>query len=119
MKRRDRASTKPLNGKNKFLLLQDPLFSKTDYAKHRDFSPTELFQLFFDTELCERMMKQLVLYAHSKGETNFVVSRNKIKVFLGILILYGLCPVSSRRLYRENDFVCRNTAVCDAMRRNR
>ena len=64
-------------------------------------------------------MKQSVLYAHSEGEINFLVSQNGIKVFLGILIMSGFCPVLSRRLYWENDRVCQNTAVYDVVRRNR
>ena len=103
------------------LPVQDPLFPEVeaDYANNRDFSPAELFQLFFDDELCELIVEQSVLYEHSKEETNFVVSQNEIKVLIGVLILSGLCPVSFRRPYWKNDSVCQNTATCEATTRNR
>ena len=65
------------------------------------------------------MEQQSVLYARAKGEINFVVTQNEIKVFWRILIVFGLCPVSCRRLNWKNDSVCQNTAVCNAMSRNR
>ena len=38
-------------------------------------------------------MEQSVLYAHSNGEINFLMSQNEIEVFLEILILSGFCPI--------------------------
>ena len=64
-------------------------------------------------------MEQSVLYTHSKGEINVLMSQNEIEVFPGILILSGFCSVSSRRLYWKNDSVCQNTAVYNVVRRNR
>ena len=95
------------------------VFPEADYSKYRDFSPAELFELFFDDELFELVVQQSILYAHSKGETNFFVTKNEIKVFLGILMVSGLCPAPSRRLYWKIDSVCQNNFASNAMRRNR
>ena len=48
-----------------------------------------------------------------------MLSQNEIKVYLEILVLYGLCPVSSRRLFGKSDSVWRNTTICNAVRLNR
>ena len=72
-----------------------------------------VYQLIFDDELCELLLEQLALHALSKGETNLLVTQNESKVFLGILIASGLCPVSSRRLYR-NKIIFAVTTLCVA-----
>ena len=96
-------------------------FPEADYSKYRDFSPAELFELFFDDDLpvFDLLVQQSILYAHSKGETNFFVAPSEMKVFLGILLVSGLCPVSSRRLFWKVDSVRQNRFVSNAMRRNR
>ena len=46
MKRRDRASSKLLNKKNKLLPVKDSVFLEADYTKYGNFSAVELLQLF-------------------------------------------------------------------------
>lgn len=42
-----------------------------DQNRTRDRSPTTLFELFFDDELCNYIVSQSVLYAQQKGDHNF------------------------------------------------
>ena len=42
-----------------------------------------------------------------------------MKIFWGILLVSGLCPVSSQRLFWKVNSVCQNRFVSNAMRRNR
>ena len=65
------------------------------------------------------MVKQTLLYATFKGEDSFTVSEEEMKVFIAILIVSGIVPVSSRRLFWKNSKITRNDAVYNAMRRNR
>ena len=65
------------------------------------------------------MVEQTLLYATFKGEDSFTVSEKEIKVFIAILIVSGIVPVSSRRLFWKNSKITRNDAVYNAMRRNR
>ena len=74
----------------------DRIFPEANYAKYRDFTPIELFELFFDEEMWNLLVDQTIVYAMYRGETDFLVSKEEIKVFVGILIASSLVPVSSR-----------------------
>ena len=73
--------------------MKDFLFPGADYTKYGNFSPVELLQLFCDGKLCKLLVGQSVFYAHSKRETNFVVTQNEIKVFyeFRLRLNYDLC----------------------------
>ena len=77
----------------------DCIFPEANYAKCRDFTPVELFELFFDEEMWNLLVDQTIVYAMYRGETDFLVSKEEMKVFVGILIVSSLVPVSSRRLF--------------------
>ena len=64
-------------------------------------------------------MDQTIVRATFKGQTDFLVTKEEIKVFIGILIVSGIVPVSSRRMFWRNSTVTRNEAVYQAMRRSR
>ena len=110
---------KPLNWKKRNCLMCKIFYFLKQITKISRFFSCGIIPIIFHDELCELMVKQSVLYPQSKRETNFRLTQNKIKVFTRILIASGLYPVSSHRLYWKNDFVCRNTEVCNAVRRNK
>ncbi|XP_068210548.1 piggyBac transposable element-derived protein 2-like [Palaemon carinicauda] len=97
----------------------DCIFPEPNYVKYRDFSPMELFELFFDEEVWSMIVNQTIVYSKSKRETSFTVTKEELKVFLGILLSSGIVPVSSRRLFWKNSPLTRNEAVYNAMRRSR
>ena len=77
----------------------DSIFPKANYMKYRDFSPVQLFELFFDEDLWNLLVNQTMIYATFRGETDFLVTKEEMKVFIGILIVSGIVPVSSRRMF--------------------
>jgi len=88
------------NWKKDILLRErNPIFSEADYSSYRDFSPMQLFELFFDEEAYNLIVQQTILYAHGKGEANFLLTVKKIKVVFGILLVSGIVPVSCRQMF--------------------
>ena len=101
------------------LRIVDCIFPEANYAKCRDFTPVELFELFLDEKMWNLLVDQTIVYAMYRGETDFLASKEEMKVFVGILIVSSLVPVSSRRLFWRNSPVTRNEGVYNAMRRGR
>ncbi|XP_068215904.1 piggyBac transposable element-derived protein 3-like [Palaemon carinicauda] len=97
----------------------DCMFPEPNYAKYRDFTPTKLFELFFDDDMWNMLVDQTIIYATLKGETDFLVTKDEMKVFTGILTVSGIVPVSSRWMFWRNSSVTKNEAVYQAMRRKR
>ena len=96
-----------------------PLFPEPDYSKYRDFSPTELFELFFDQEMFEFIVQQSKLYCAYKNWPDINVTKEEIKVFFGILIVSGYNPMPSKASFWSSSPDLRNEDVCNAMRRDR
>ena len=90
-----------------------------DQNRTRDRSPTTLFELFFDDELCNDIVSQSVLYAQQKGDHTFRFSVEELKVFLGILILSGYHPLPRRRMYWSPDEDIGCAAVQKALSRRK
>ena len=65
------------------------------------------------------MVEQTTLYCLSKNWSNLNVTKEKIKVFLDILIVSGDNPLGSKRDYWSTEDDLRNNAVDEAMRRSR
>ena len=87
------------------------IFPEVDYSTYRDFSPVQLFELFFDEEAYNLIVQQTLLYAHGKGENQFTLTLSKIKVVFGILSVSGLVPVPCRRMFWRNSPITRSEAV--------
>ena len=65
------------------------------------------------------MVEQSTLYCLSKNWPNLNVTKEEIKVFLGILIVSGCNPQGSKRDFWSIGDDLRNNAIYEAMRRNR
>ena len=72
-------------------------FPKADYNQYEMLSDIELFEPFFDDELIDLIMEQSTLYCLKNNWPNLNVSKEQIKVFLGILIVSGLNPLGSKK----------------------
>ena len=59
----------------------------------------QLFELFFDEEAYELILKHTMLYAHGEGEDQFALTTGEIRVDFGILLASGLVPVPCRRIF--------------------
>ena len=61
-----------------------------DRAKMQDFSPTALFELFYDDEVMNLILENTVLYAtRDKQKHNFVASVEDLRRFIAILLISG------------------------------
>lgn len=94
------------------------VFEESAYYS-REMTPVEIFELFFNKDLLEWIVRQSVLYACQKGNFGFEFSVDELKVFIGILILSGYCSVSRQRMYWEEQGDSHNTLIANNMRRNR
>lgn len=79
--------------------------------------PFELFELFFDQQLLDMTVKYSNMYAFTKNQ-DLQITVDKLKCFLGILLLSGYNEVSRRRMYWERSPDAHNELVANAMRRN-
>lgn len=101
------------------LQVQFPLF--TVIRKSFTISePVEMFQLFFDDEVCTFIKDMTELYAQQdKGDHTFSVTIEEIRCFLAILLLSGYINVPRWRMLWETNSETYNNMVANAMRRNR
>ena len=59
-------------------------FPEPNYHRYNELSEVQLFELFFDDELIDMIIEQSTVYCLSKNWANLNVSKEEIKVFLGI-----------------------------------
>ena len=64
--------------------------------------PHEIFDLFLDLEALDLLTKDTVKYAIQRGNHNFTLSSDEMRVFIGILFLSGYNTVARRKLYWQN-----------------
>lgn len=83
-------------------------------------SPVDIFELFFDKNLLEWIVKQTVIYACQKGNFGFKFSVDELKTFIRILILSGYYAMPQWRMHWEEQDDCHNTRtlISNNMRRN-
>ena len=96
-----------------------PIFPEANYSKYRDFSPREMFELFFDESLFDPIVEQSNLYCQSTNISAPPVTKDEIKFFFAILIVSGYAQLPSKALFWNSNDDLRNNAVYMAMRRNR
>ena len=81
---------------------------------------TGLSQKFFDDEVIASIVEMTNLYAkRDKGKHDFNTDASEIRLFIGMLLLTGYSPLPRRKLYWENTADVHNSAMADAMSRNR
>ena len=95
------------------------LFPEKNLTKYKDFSPSEVFDLFLDDDILEMILHQSTLYAQKKSGMNLDISKNELKVFISVLLLSGYVRVPQKRMYWESSSDTFNQAVSSAIRRNR
>ena len=94
-------------------------FPESDHSKYRNMTPLDLFELFFDQELLEMILKESTRYCLSKNWPNLNLSIEELKSFIGILLVSGYSPQSNKYDYWSNSKDTRNQAIYEAMRRER
>ena len=96
-----------------------PYFPEGDYSKYRDFSPANLFELYFDDSIIDHIIKESRIYGVSKNWKDIQVSQQEMRVFLAILIISGYNPLPSKAHYWATKKDFRNNAIYNAMRQDR
>ena len=88
-----------------------PYFPEGDYSKYRDFSPAELFELFFDDSIIDHIIEQNKIYGVSKNWKDIQVSQPEMRVFPAISIISAYNPLPSKAHYRATGEDFRNNAI--------
>ena len=84
-----------------------------------DFSPSFVFEMFMDEKVIELLVENTNRYASQKGKHNFQTTSGEIMLFIAILFTSGYATLPRRRLYWEPSDDVHNTAISNAMTRNR
>ena len=95
------------------------IFPECNYSKYRDFSPVQLFELFYDDFIIEHTMTEMTKYCLTKNYSPINVSLNEMKVFFAILIVSGYNVLPRRHMYWSHTEDVYNEAISNAMRRDR
>lgn len=99
------------------LASNDVIFDKPDVFDRPNYSPTEIFCLFFDDELIEKIAEETNRYASQKNRATRV-DVCEIKCFIGVLLLSGIVPLP-RRMFWERSKDSHNELVSEAISRNK
>jgi len=97
---------------------QSPPATLSKFDQNKSWEPVDLFELFFDNELCDEIAKQSVLYAVQKGCENYSFSAQKLKAVFGIMIITGYSTATNRRMYWEHAYDAHNIAIASTMSRD-
>jgi hypothetical protein len=94
-------------------------FPVADFSKYKDFSASELFELFFDDEIFYLIEEETRRYALFKNCPDPNITINNIKCFLGILLYTGYKVLPGKRFYWDSQPDLQQGFVSNAMRRNK
>ena len=95
------------------------MFPEPNWAKYRDFTPVQLFELFWGEDLIEEILRQIKLYCLFKNASDIEPSAAELRVFLGILLFSGYSSYAQRWMHWSNDPDLGSNIVKDSMRKNR
>ena len=84
-----------------------------------DWTPTTLFELFFDDDILDMLTLNSIRYAQQKGNHSFHLTAENLKAFFAILLTSGTVPLPRRRMFWEQKPDVHNEAVSNAMTVNR
>ena len=81
--------------------------------------PVELFELFFDDEVCSMIKDNSVTYAQQQGNHNFRLTIEEVKLFLAVLLVSGYNTLPRRRMYWDQERDTKNEFISEAFSKNR
>ncbi|XP_039284212.1 piggyBac transposable element-derived protein 3-like [Nilaparvata lugens] len=94
-------------------------FPKADFSRYRDFSACELFELFFDDDVYDMLVRETARYAIFKNQQNPNITKENIKCFIGILIFSGYHTLPGKRYYWDSQTDMNQPFIVNSMRRNK
>ncbi|XP_039297544.1 piggyBac transposable element-derived protein 3-like [Nilaparvata lugens] len=95
------------------------IFPNPDYTDLRDKNCMHFFEKFIDDEIIDLLVLESNKYALHCNRADPRISREEMRVFLGILLLSSYVRVSDKRMYWEDQSDTHNIIVANSMRRNR
>lgn len=94
-------------------------FSNPDYSEYADYTPVQMFELFWDDNLYQYLVQETQKYAAFKNYPDPCISCEELKTALSILILSGYNEKPGKRFYWDSLPDMANSLVKNSMRRNR
>lgn len=94
-------------------------FPHFNYDMYRALTPVETFELFFDDDIISHIQSESTKYALFKNCPDPHITNDKIRCFLGILILFGYHWLPGKKFYWDSNEDMQCKMVSDAMRRDR
>lgn len=95
------------------------VFPEKNFSKYRSLSAIEVFELFANYEVIKLLVEENNRYALFVNCPDPKISFEEMKCFLAILIVSGYDNKPSKKSYWDSGEDLRNTAVYNAMRRDR
>jgi len=87
--------------------------------KYGSFTPTQMFDLFFDNSFLSKIVEFSIKYAQSKNNHNFALTVSDLRKFMGILLLSGYHTLPQTKHYWSKDADKGVPIVRESMSRNR
>lgn len=85
----------------------------------KDKDPLDMFSLFYDDHILDRIVVESNRYAGQNGAHGFNLTKVELRAFLGILLLSGYHSLAREKLYWSRDEDVGVPIVSDKMPRNR
>ncbi len=105
--------------KSDIIPVPERTWEQPDWLNKKEWSPVDLFELFYDSEVFDLLVETSMKYAVFKGNTKFHVSLCEMKTFIAILLLSGYCGNARYRLYWDTGIDTHHQGVARAISRNR
>ena len=83
------------------LISAPPKSAESPNNKKEQWSPADVFEIFFVNDVIELIIRFSKIYAAGKGFHNFQVSMEEMRAFLALLLLSGYASLPRRRMYWE------------------
>lgn len=99
-----------------FIENEFPSFDTSDRSTK---SPEELFELFFDNDVMNLIIEESKKYAEFREKPDPKISKEELKVFLGILVVSGYNKLPGTSYHWDSGKDMRNDAIHSSMRRDR
>lgn len=94
-------------------------FPRFSYQEYKDYTPTEVFELFMDNDIIDFLVSESNKYGLFKNMPDPMISRDEIKCFLAILVNSGYNTLPGKKYYWDQKEDMKNHMIADAMRRDR
>lgn len=95
------------------------IFPQANFSNYRDKSAVEIFELFSNDDVIQLLIEESNRYALFINCPDPKITHEEMKCFLAILVVSGYDKKPSRKSYWDTGEDLRNTAVYNAMRRDR